>query len=95
MKILKFLQFSKKIDESAMVSASPSPVKTPTPTKTPTKTPRKAPGRPDPIRRDKPGVEPNPKALKKASEKDVSSKFVDMMKNKGNLSFLINYKASK
>lgn len=57
-------------------STSPSPVTAPPITKPSTK-----PGKPSPIRRDKPAVEPAPKAekkLKTATMEEVIHKFADL-----------------
>lgn len=54
------------------------------PTTTPTR--RDNPTKPGPIRRTKPGVEPDPKAIKKepkkATEKDVINKFAELTNQK-------------
>jgi len=47
-----------------------------------TEKPGTAPGKPSPFRRNRPSEEPGPKA-KKATEKDVASRFIDLMNDKG------------
>ena len=67
-----------------LVAAAPAPVTTPTPTITPTRPdtkPSTRPGKPSPIRRDKPAVEPAPKAekkLKEATMEEVIQKFANL-----------------
>mgnify|MGYP006919531968 CR=1 FL=1 len=50
-------------------SHSANPDVAPAPTKTPTKTPHKTPNRPSPLRRDRPSVEPAPKAKDREKQK--------------------------
>ncbi len=51
---------------------------------TPITKPGTKPGRPSPIKRDRPSVDPNPKAeLKTATEKEVVSKFINLLKDEG------------
>lgn len=80
-------KFDEFIRESTSIASSPTPTKSPT-TKpgTPGVAPGKKPSRPTPIRRDKPSVEPDPKAklkLKKATMDDVLERYDSIIsKNK-------------
>ena len=96
------MRYLKKFDlfmEEAQPATQPQPSTRPdtdpgtSPTTTPS-TPEK-PGRPSPIRRDKPSVEPAPKGqskdkqnltkgkVKKITEQDVANRFIGLMKKKG------------
>mgnify|MGYP000930400251 FL=1 len=69
--------------ESFITEAETAPAPAPTKPKTePGPNPDKKP-RPGPIRRDKPAVKPDPKALKKASANDVAKKFIQELHKKG------------
>jgi hypothetical protein len=61
---------------------APAPSTNPNPVTAPPKTsPTTRPGKPTPIRRDKPAVEPAPLAkLKTATEEEVIHKFADLTK---------------
>ncbi len=69
-------------------AAQPSPSPTPAPTETPSRPgkPAQKPGKPSPIRRDKPAVDPAPKAeeteLPTATEEDIIQKFANLTKQK-------------
>lgn len=85
--IKKFVKF---LEGGPAPSPSPSPSTRPGIAPSPAR-PKTEPGtkpgrrqRPSPIRRDKPGVEPAPKAeLPTATEEDVAKRFIDMLDENG------------
>lgn len=78
---MRYLRKFEKFVESIEM-AEPA-VKPSRPTTKPGVKPGTRPGRPTPIRRDKPSVDPAPKALKKAKAEDVANKFVEMASEEG------------
>ena len=82
MKYLK--KFETFINEEA--ETAPAPATRPRPTTKPGTAPGTKPNKPSPIRRDKPGVDPAPKAkLKTASAEDLVSSFIEELHQKGDL----------
>jgi len=80
------MKLIKKFEEFVYGAGSPAPSTNPTtaPTKPATR-PSTKPGKPSPIRRDKPAVEPAPKAekkLKTATMEEVIHKFADLTNQK-------------
>lgn len=87
---MKYLKKFKIFTESAVMDkpkTSPSPSTTPAPTTTPAPSTRPTPSRPSPIRRDRPGVDPDPMAKKKdinsATEDEVIERFIEVSKKVG------------
>lgn len=81
--IKKFNEYF-KIDEGSIAE----------PTVRPTVKPgiKQNPGRPSPIRRDKPSIEPGPKAV---TEIELANKFLDLTKNNNKVKNLLSKKYSK
>ena len=81
------MKFIKKFEKFLEASAAEPQVKPSNPDVKPGVSPGKPlqkPQRPSPIRRDKPSVEPAPKAkAKKASAEEVAERFIDLMVQNG------------
>lgn len=76
---MRFLRRFEKFNEEFIggPGVKPSPTTKPA---TPTTKPGTRPGRPSPIRRDRPSVEPDPKAeLPTASAEDVVKRFISLL----------------
>jgi hypothetical protein len=82
---MKYLKKFGSFTESAAEPAT-RPATTPTPTIKPGTKPERR-ERPSPIRRDRPSVEPDPKAekkrLKKAKSQDVANRFIELATEEG------------
>lgn len=78
---MKFIKGYNKFVESAAEPATKPTVKPSTPGTRPGTSPNTKPSKPTPIRRERPSVDPDPKALKKATAEEVSEKFIDLMIN--------------
>jgi hypothetical protein len=77
------MRYLKKFEnfEMAEPMVKPSPITKPA---QPTTKPGTKPNRPSPLRRDRPSVDPNPKAkLSKASEEAVANRFVELSQERG------------
>jgi len=80
------MKLIKKFEEFVYGAGAPAPSKSPNPVTAPPKTspttkPGTKPGKPNPIRRDKPAVEPGTKAekkLKEATMEEVIQKFANL-----------------
>jgi hypothetical protein len=89
-KLIKFMKYLKKFGSfTEAVAAEPATKPAPSPA-TPTTEPGTRPERrerPSPFRRDKPAVEPDPKAqkknLKKAKSQDVANRFIELATEEG------------
>ena len=80
---MRFLRRFEKFNEELVAGPEVKPAPTTKPA-TPTTKPGTRPGRPSPIRRDKPSVEPDPKAeLTKASAEDVVNRFISLLNDEG------------
>jgi len=80
---MRFLKKFEKFNEEFVMGGQEVETK-PAPTTTPDVKPGTRPSRPSPIRRDKPSVNPNPKAeLPTASVEDVVNRFVSLLNDKG------------
>lgn len=81
---MRFLKRFEKFNEEFVAGGQEVETK-PAPTTAPPKTkPGTRPGRPSPIRRDKPSVEPAPKAeLPMATPEDVVKKFINLLNDAG------------
>lgn len=82
---MRFLKKFEKFNEELVAGPGVKPAPTTKPA-TPTTKPGTRPGRPSPIRRDKPSVEPNPKAetdLPTATPEEVVSKFMSLLDERG------------
>lgn len=81
------MRYLKKFEnfEMAEPMVKPSPTTKPAePTTKPGTKPNTAPSRPSPLRRDRPSVDPDPKAkLSKASEEAVANRFIELSQEKG------------
>ena len=78
---MKYLKKFERFRES--VEAAEPAVKPAQPKVKPGVKPGTKPGRPTPVRRDKPSVEPDPKAFKKANAEDVANRFIEMASEEG------------
>jgi hypothetical protein len=95
LKLKKFMKYLKKFGSfTEAVAAEPATKPAPSPTPAPTTEPGTKPERrerPSPIRRDRPSVEPDPKAkakaqkksLKKAKAQDVANRFIELATEEG------------
>lgn len=77
------MKYLKKFDVFLEIAAAPAtkPAPTTKPAKPATK-PTTTPQKPSPIRRDRPGVEPAPQALKTAEIDDVVKEFLNISREK-------------
>lgn len=75
---MRFLKKYEKFNEELVADTKTKPKVTPG------VKPGTRPGRPSPIRRDKPSVDPKPKAnLPKSSEEEVANRFIGLVEDEG------------
>lgn len=81
------MKYIKKFERFRMggdTQTKPDPTTKPAPTTTPS--PSEKPGRPSPIRRDRPSVNPDPLAvvdMPKAEEEAIANRFIELANSKG------------
>ena len=76
---MRFIKKFEKFLESSAAEPQVEPGKTKVKPDIKPGKPQIRPSRPDPFRRDKPSVEPDPKAVKKSSAEKVAERFIDLM----------------